>query len=280
MTAPATGESQVTAVTVVVPARDAAGTLGALLDALLAQTRPPEAVVVVDDASRDGTAELARAHPVRPTVLRGEGAGSYAARNLGLAAVATDAVAFTDADCVPEPDWLRAGAAVVREGVLVGGLVRQRHRPEAGVWERYDRATYLDQREHVAQGFAATANLLAATADLRGLGGFDARLRSSGDLELGRRATARGWQVVLAEDAVVVHEPRTDLRGTWRLHRRLGAGWRDLGAVPWWHDPALRVPLGWVVERVAADGDPLRRRQLAPVHAVAMAARWRGRLLG
>lgn len=268
------------AVTVVVPARDATATIGPLLDALLDQTHRPAAVVVVDDASVDGTADLVRAHPLGAVVLRGAGRGSYAARNLGLAAVTTEVVAFTDADCRPSPDWLRTGAAVVRAGTLVAGTVRQRERPGAGVWERYDRATYLDQRELVPQGFAATANLLATTADLRDLGGFDDRLRSSGDLELGRRATAQGLQVVLAADAVVTHEPRTDLRGTWRLHRRLGAGWRDLGEAPWWREPGLRVPLGWVVDRVAADGEPLRRRQLAPVHAVALAARWRGRLLG
>ncbi|MDX6215825.1 MAG: hypothetical protein QOG99_1409 [Frankiales bacterium] len=267
-------------VTVVVPARDAMRMLPRLLDGLAAQLHPPSAVVVVDDASVDGTAEVARAHPLAPQVIQGTGAGSYAARNLGLAAVSTPIVAFTDADCEPTPSWLSAGVTLVEQGVLVGGTVRQRRREHAGVWERYDRATYLDQRELVAQGFAATANLLARTDDLRALGGFNAALRSSGDRELGQRAVAGGLRVVLAEDAVVVHEPRADARGTWQLHRRLGAGWRALGAVPWWQEPGLRVPLGRVVELAAADGDPLRRRQIAHVHAVATAARWRGRLLG
>jgi hypothetical protein len=87
-------------------------------------------------------------------------------------------------------------------------------------------------------------------------------------------------RVVLAEDAEVVHEPRSDWRGTWRLHRRLGSGWRSLAEVPWWQEPGLRVPLGRAVELVAADGEPLRRRQIAHVHALASAARWYGRLLG
>ncbi|MCU1601849.1 MAG: Dolichyl-phosphate mannose synthase related protein [Frankiales bacterium] len=267
-------------VSVVVPARDAAGSLPRLLDALLAQAQRPAAVIVVDDASTDGTAEVARTHPLAPQVLTGSGAGSYAARNVGLSAVTTECVAFTDADCEPTPQWLSAGLEDVAPGVLVGGAVQQRRRPGAGRWERYDRAVYLDQAELVAQGFAATANLFARVDDLRSLGGFDATLRSSGDKELGQRALRAGMRVVLAEGAVVVHEPRTDLRGTWALLRRLGSGWRALGEVPWWQEPGLRVPLGRAVELVAADGDPLRRRQLAPVHAVALAARWRGRLLG
>jgi hypothetical protein len=213
-------------------------------------------------------------------VIPGSGAGSYAARNVGLSAVTTPLVAFTDADCTPVPGWLAAGVAAVSPGVLVGGGIEQRRRAGAGVWERYDRATYLDQAELVTQGFAATANLFAVVSDLRGLGGFDATLRSSGDRELGLRTARAGLRVVLCPEAVVVHEPRTDLRGTWRLHRRLGAGWRALGLVPWWREPGLRVPLGRAVELIAADGDPLRRRQIAHVHAVALAARWRGRLLG
>ena len=272
------------AVTVIVPARDAAGTVGALLDALAAQTLRPAEVLVVDDASTDGTAGLAAGHPLAPRVLRGAGAGSDAARNAGLAAARTHVVAITDADCVPDPGWLERGAAAVSAGWLVAGRVRQQQRLDAGVCERYDRATYLDQAELVAQGFAATANLVACTATLRDLGGFDARLRSSGDRELGSRAAAAGIGVVYAPDAVVEHVPRRDVRGLWRLHRRLGAGWRDLArrglALPWWREPALRVPLGRVVELVAADGPPLRRRQLAGVHALVLAARWRGRLLG
>ena len=268
-------------VSVVVPARDATATLPALLSALAAQTLPPAQVVVVDDASVDGTADLLAAHPV--DVVRGTGAGSYAARNAGLAAVTEDVVAFTDADCAPDPDWLRAAVAALGEHEVLAGRVRQRRREDAGVWERYDRATYLDQRELVAQGYAATANLVTSTALLRGLGGFDERLRSSGDRAMAARYRSAGVTVRFCEEAVVEHAVRTDPRGTWALHRRLGRGWRDLhrlgGAPPWWREPGLRVPLGFVVERVAADGPPLRRRQLLAPHATALAARWAGRLL-
>jgi glycosyltransferase involved in cell wall biosynthesis len=271
-------------VTVIVPARDAAPAITALLDALHAQTLAPVEVIVVDDASRDGTAALVAAHPVGARVLTGDGRGPYVARNLALRQARAPVVAFTDADCVPAPQWLERAVAALAPGVIVGGRIEQQRREDATVWERYDRATYLDQRELVDQGFAATANLVAHTATLRELGGFNDALRSSGDRELGQRATAAGVRVVYAPDAVIGHAPRKDARGVWKLHRRLGAGWRALnrmGRAPsWWQEPALRVPLGRVVELVAVDGPPLRRRQLAPVHAVAMAARWRGRLLG
>ena len=271
-------------VSVIVPARDAATTLPALLDALAAQTHPSFEVVVVDDASTDDTRELLAGHPLRPRVVPSDGSGSYAARNLGLAAATGAVVAFTDADCRPSVDWLAIGAAELGAREVLAGHVRQRRREGAGVVERYDRATYLDQRELARQGYAATANLITRAALLRELGAFDGSLRSSGDRELGRRLAASNVPVRYCADAVVEHEPRTSARQLWHLNRRLGRGWHDLhragGAPPWWQEPALRVPLGHVVELVERDGPRLRRRALLPAHAVAMVGRWTGRLLG
>lgn len=271
-------------VSVIVPARDAVTTLPALLDALAAQSHPSVEVVVVDDASTDGTRDLLARHPLRPRVLTSDGSGSYAARNLGLAAATGEVVAFTDADCCPSVDWLAVAAAQLGPREVLAGRVRQRWRAGAGVVERYDRATYLDQRELSRQGYAATANLIIRATLLRELGGFDGSLRSSGDRELGRRLAAAGVPVRYCADALVHHEPRTSARQLWHLNRRLGRGWRDLhrrgGAPPWWHERALRVPLGHVVELVELDGPPLRRRVLLPAHAVALAGRWTGRLLG
>ena len=269
-----------------VPVRDGSEVLAACLDALGAQEGVRREVVVVDNGSQDGTADLARGHPAVSAVVHEPQPGSYAARNAGIAVASAEVLAFTDADCVPDPGWLAAGLAAVAAGAdLVGGEVVSLPSDRPTTWERYDRATYLRQSRHVAaESFAATANLFVRRAVIEAVGPFDAGLRSSGDLELCRRAVAAGFTIVHAGDAVVRHRPRTTLRATWALHRRLGAGWRDLARrgerPPAWRDPALRIRLGTVVDEVAADGPPLRRRHLAPVHAVAMLARWTGRLVG
>jgi GT2 family glycosyltransferase len=275
-------------VSVIIPARDAGRSLGACLDAVAAQTAAPaHEVIVVDDASVDHTAQLVRSHPAVTHVVAGPGHGSYAARNAALALATGELLAFTDADCVPDPGWLAAGVDAIERGADLagGGVVPVAAGGPPNAWERYDRAVYLRQDELVRdEGFAATANLFVRREVIDDLGGFDASLRSGGDYEFGRRATAAGYRLVYAPEASVVHRPRASLRETWRLHRRLGAGWAALarkGARPALRDDAaLRISLGAVIDRAAASHDAMRRREIAHVHAVAMAARWTGRLTG
>jgi glycosyltransferase involved in cell wall biosynthesis len=119
------------ALTVVVPAYQAAEVLPACLASIAAQTRPPDEVIVVDDGSSDGTAEVARAWashlPV--TVLRSErnegaGLGAGAARRRGIEHACGELIALVDADDVWFPDHLAAMCAVHREH---GGLVTADH---------------------------------------------------------------------------------------------------------------------------------------------------------
>jgi len=94
-------------VTLVIPGRNAAGTVAACLDAatkLLGRDGLQE-IIFVDDGSTDATAEIVSEYPVR--CIRGVGKGPGAARNLGWRAAETPLVWFIDADCVPQPDALR-----------------------------------------------------------------------------------------------------------------------------------------------------------------------------
>ena len=83
--------------TVVVPARNAAATLASTLASLLGQEGGAPQVLVVDDASEDGTAAVAQAAGAHG-VLSGPGRGPGAARNRGIAAAETPLIAFCDAD--------------------------------------------------------------------------------------------------------------------------------------------------------------------------------------
>lgn len=91
---------------VVIPARNEAETLPALLLALKAQRLQPAEIIVVDNASSDATAQVAAGHGAR--VLHCAERGVAHARQMGLEAATGEWIATTDADSVPESDWLWA----------------------------------------------------------------------------------------------------------------------------------------------------------------------------
>lgn len=94
---------------VVIVSYRSAAALPALLDALGAQAAPGDEVIVVDNDSGDGGAELAEAHSAVTAVIRtGGNLGFAAGCNRGAARATGDAVLLLNPDCAPEPGFLDA----------------------------------------------------------------------------------------------------------------------------------------------------------------------------
>lgn len=267
---------------VVVPVRDDDAGLAVTLRALATQVRPADEVIVVDSASRVPLVLDPIAGPARVTVLRAEQPGSYRARNLGSAHATGDVVAFTDADCRPEPDWLANAVAQIggRTGpVALGGRVRV-EASGAGrrTWaECHDLLRAFPQREYVERrGFAVTANLVVTRAALDLVGGFDADLHSGGDVEWGHRATVAGVAPEYAHDVVVVHPARRTVRELLAKRRRIVAGNQQVGVARGGRDwtcwelllPPIRTHWG----HLRRDQGPVGMRVRAAV--VAQLLRW------
>ena len=210
-------------VTVVVPARDAAATIGRAVRRIMAQDdAPPYELVVVDNASTDGTGAIAGEHGARVVRLDDRAGGPGRARNAGVAAARGTHVAFTDADCFPTAGWLAALWAGAAQAELVAGPVAADPRADRGPWDRtleYPSPTPL----------WATANLLIERATLDAAGGFDdwvadadeAPRRPFGeDTVMAWRAIRAGARTAWAAGALVEHAvfPR-DARG-WIAHHR------------------------------------------------------------
>lgn len=210
-------------ISVVVPARDAAATIGRAVRRIVAQRdAPPFELVVVDNASTDGTGAIAGEHGARVVRLDDRAGGPGRARNAGVAAARGTHVAFTDADCFPTPGWLAALWAAAADAELVAGPVAADPTADRGPWDRtleYAAPTPL----------WATANLLVDRAALEGAGGFDdwvaddaeAPRRPFGeDTVTAWRAIRAGARTAWAPDALVEHAVfGRDARG-WVMHHR------------------------------------------------------------
>jgi len=115
-------------ISVVLPTRDRQTFLRRALTTLVAQSHSRWEALVIDDASVDGTAvELANFGDRRVKVLRGRGAGTCAARNLGLAHAAGELIAYLDDDNLMHPEWLKTVAWAFEQrpeaDVLYGAFV-------------------------------------------------------------------------------------------------------------------------------------------------------------
>lgn len=167
-----------------IPARNAAATIARTLDALAAQDLEGEfEVIVVDNGSDDATAAIAEGAGV--TVVRQGRERPGVARNRGVETATAPAIAFTDADCVPDPGWLRAGLAALERFDLVQGLVladpdTPRH--------PFDRTVEVGG----ATGLFETANLFVSRDAFDRAGGFSDWAAAALDEPFGEDAVF-GW---------------------------------------------------------------------------------------
>ena len=223
---------------VVIPNWNGASWLAGCLDAVAAQTRPFDEVVVVDGASTDESLAVLADHPLAPRVVQlGANRGFGAASNRGIAAVDSDAVALVNTDVVLAPDWLERalgalarhpdGAAIATKMVRLDdeGLIddtgdflgrdgaaiqRGKELRDTGRW---------DAPEEV-WGACAGAALYRREALLE-VGGFDERFfMYLEDVDLSLRLRLAGW-TCRYEPVLARHASRGSSR---RLSRPL-AGW-------------------------------------------------------
>lgn len=215
------------AVTLAVPARDAAATLGRCLAAAAALLDGGglAEIVVVDDGSRDDTAAIAARHPAR--VLRTRGLGRGAARNLGWRQARTPLVWFLDADCVPAADALSLLLPHLEEPSVaaVGGSYDNMSPDSLVASLIHEEIVERHRRMRQEVDFLATFNVVYRRSVLEQLGGFDERYLRAQDAELAFRVKAAGGRLRFEPRSRVKHFHVTSLSPYLRAQRDQGY-WR------------------------------------------------------
>ncbi len=196
--------------TVIIPTYNGAARIGPCLRALCSMTGVEDVeLLVVDDGSTDGTAEVAASFPgVR--VLSQANAGPAAARNLGAREASGDILLFTDDDCVPQPGWLSAMLQPFAEGEVVGvkGIYRTRQRQ---LTARFVQVEYEDKYRIMAAlpaiDFIDTYSAGFRRERFLEMGGYDASfpVACAEDIELSYRMSACGWHMRFVPTAAVCH---------------------------------------------------------------------------
>lgn len=128
-------------ISVVIPTFNRRTTIEQAINSVLAQTQAPAEVVVVDDGSNDGTAEVLSGYGDRITVVHQANGGVCRARNAGVDAVRTPWVAFLDSDDLWDPSHLGAlsqaiGATDGRAHIYFTDTVRRADGRDVGQWEQ------------------------------------------------------------------------------------------------------------------------------------------------
>ena len=256
-------------VSVVIPAYKAAHTIGRALDSLLAQTRPPDEILVVDDGSPDDMAAAVAPYGDRVTLLRKPNGGAASARNLGIDRATGELIAFIDADDYWEPQKLERQLDVLRwhpeVGVIAGRWFQQepgqaRTNPPEHSRRYFNRVL----RPHGAEIFTVArmvwTSMLLFRRSVLGANRFDPTLKTAQDIDVWVRLVEAAPTYLLWEPlATYVLEPGSLSRSNVALDsaNMLRVLERNAYLLGWWHKRGWQAKVYqiWAAQPLS-DGEP------------------------
>ncbi|MDJ0947518.1 MAG: glycosyltransferase [Alphaproteobacteria bacterium] len=231
------------AISIVIGTANRAKAIDCCLEHIARLVVPPDCAlecIVVDNNSRDETEQV-----IKRRLLSLPFAGRYVfepvqgvsrARNTGVAQAAGDIVAFTDDDCIVDPNWLVAIKELYDrdpELQFAGGRVELFDPLDMAETIKTSKENDVLDSISKLRGFLHGCNLTARKSALERLGGFDERfgagvaLRSAEDIDLVYRGYRAGMKIAYCPDFLVYHDHgRSSERAIQRLLRdyKIGQG--------------------------------------------------------
>jgi glycosyltransferase involved in cell wall biosynthesis len=185
-------------ITTIIPCYNAAPYLSETLDSVLAQTRPVDEIIVVDDCSTDESREIACRYPVK-LLQTARNSGHATARNLGIAAAQGGIIAWLDADDYWEPNHLEVVAGLLDrfpEAAVAFSTVQLFGNPTdlSSIFPRQSPCNYLPAWvfwESLVNTIVPAMSAIVRREALLEIGGYSTQVRIAPDFDLWLRLSRR-----------------------------------------------------------------------------------------
>jgi glycosyltransferase involved in cell wall biosynthesis len=226
-------------ISIIIPVYNDASRIEKLLNSItkLNYDKDQIEVIVADNASTDKVKEIALKYNAI-YFFAGNKKGPDYARNEGVRIAQGSYIAFTDSDCIVDPDWLSEAEKILDNGAgAVGGKIKftfEHDKPS--IIEYVDSVRHLNQEQYVNEGFSATANFIIKKEIFNKIGLFGEDWKLSGDYEFGKRMQKEGYKILYGDKAVVFHEARKSFLGISKKTVRIATGQKLLKKSGLWKE--------------------------------------------
>jgi len=131
------------------------------------------------------------------------------ARNLGAEQARSDVLIFLDADCIPQPGWLKALIDSWKNNPDAGAISGAMLPYSSGIFQNFEQISRFHEYIHTNPAGERRAlpsfSLLVPYRVWKDSGGFDPQLRAAEDIDFTIRLRKRGWKLIFEPNALVYH---------------------------------------------------------------------------
>ena len=198
-------------VSIIIPAYNEEKYINKCLYGIANQEFSDYELILVDNGSEDNTIPIASAYT--KNILQDKTSNIAGLRNLGASKARGRILAFLDADCVPEKDWISKGLARI-ENNQVGVTGCNNFMPPNSTW--LEKVWYESEPKGVFEvNHIGSANFFVRIGVFNAVGGFNMKMTTGEDYDLCQRIKAAGYKIVSDDSIRVAH-----LRGAKTLKDR------------------------------------------------------------
>jgi len=210
-------------VSIIVAAYNSQETIEECLKSIMAQNFPEDffEVIVMDGGSKDSTVKIAERFPIKVVSIRLNAPAAY---NYAMKIASNPILGFIDADAKVEKDWLNKLLPYLSDPKVAGVSGSIETWNSQNPWARSIGYEIKNRYRRIGKytGRIATMNLLLKKVVIEEAGGWDEKLPSQYDTDLGFRLSARGYKIAYEPSAVCYHFNRPTLRAYYRQQMQYG----------------------------------------------------------